>query len=82
MARSKLSICALVPYPPNTTPSQRFRIEQWIADLAQQNIDVKVLPFADAELMEVLHQPGQYLTKSRVFTKTLAQRVTHLLAAT
>jgi glycosyltransferase involved in cell wall biosynthesis len=57
--KSRISICALVPYPVNTTPSQRFRIEQWLPYLEAQGISVDMVPFADAQLMELLHKPGR-----------------------
>lgn len=77
----ELSVCALVPYLPNTTPSQRFRIEQWMPALASNGIEVTVLPFADKRLMQVLPCPGQYAGKALAFTKALAQRLVHLIEA-
>lgn len=79
--RSAVSVCALVPYPTNITPSQRFRLEQWMPALASQGIDVTVVPFADAELMQVLHRPGQHLKKLVAFGRALVRRLTHLIAA-
>jgi glycosyltransferase involved in cell wall biosynthesis len=52
-----------VPYPLDTTPSQRFRIEQWQPHLAAEGIEVELFPFADAGLMELLHQPGRIPAK-------------------
>src|SRR5215831_1959939 len=54
-----LSVCALVPYPIGTTPSQRFRIEQWMPYLEAEGISVDVLPFANDRLMALLHKPGR-----------------------
>ena len=59
-----VSICALVPYPPDTTPSQRFRIEQWMPHLETSGISVDLLPFADSELMRMLHKPGHQTAKA------------------
>ena len=53
-----IELIAFVPYPPDTTPSQRFRIEQWKAALEDQGIRVRLAPFADGRLMSLLHQPG------------------------
>lgn len=55
----RLSVCALVPYPPERVPSQRFRLEQWLPALQDAGIDVELRPFADEHLMEMLHQPGR-----------------------
>ncbi len=55
---ARLRLCALVPYPPGVAPSQRFRLEQWTPHLADAGIDVTLVPFADARLMQVLHVHG------------------------
>ncbi len=57
-------MCALVPYPLDTTPSQRFRIEQWLPYLAPQGISVDLIPFADEQLMELLRKPGRRTAKA------------------
>ena len=59
-----LSVCAFVPYPVGTTPSQRFRIEQWMPYLEAAGISVDVLPFANDRLMALLHKPGKRGAKS------------------
>jgi glycosyltransferase involved in cell wall biosynthesis len=61
---NRISICALVPYPGDTTPSQRFRIEQWMPHLASLGISVDLVPFANAELMRMLHKPGHHAAKA------------------
>jgi glycosyltransferase involved in cell wall biosynthesis len=63
MHSDSLRICALVPYPPGTTPSQRYRIEQWMPYLAEEGITVDLMPFADGRMLELLHQPGHRLGK-------------------
>jgi glycosyltransferase involved in cell wall biosynthesis len=47
-----------------STPSQRFRIEQWVPYLQDQGISVDFFPFADEELMKILHNPGKRLVKT------------------
>lgn len=66
MGNSKdiISICAIVPYPAGTTPSQRFRIEQWMPYLESRGIAVDLVPFADVELMSILHKPGRQGAKA------------------
>ena len=49
--QTKINLAALVPYPPDTTPTQRFRIEQWIPHLAAQGIRVDIFPFADEAML-------------------------------
>jgi glycosyltransferase involved in cell wall biosynthesis len=59
-----IRVCALVPYPPDTTPSQRFRLEQWAPDLDAAGIHVDLVPFADDALMNLLHKPGRRIAKA------------------
>jgi len=61
---SHISVCALVPYPVDTTPSQRYRIEQWTPYLKKQGIDVELISFVDQGLMELLHKPGHRAAKA------------------
>jgi glycosyltransferase involved in cell wall biosynthesis len=73
-----ISVCALVPYSPDTTPSQRFRIEQWTPELKAQGIEIELMPFADDRLMKVLHQPGRQAAKAAALTGAFARRLGHL----
>jgi glycosyltransferase involved in cell wall biosynthesis len=57
-----------VPYPLDTTPSQRFRIEQWKPILKTDGIEVELFPFADPALMELIHQPGRIPAKAMRLT--------------
>jgi glycosyltransferase involved in cell wall biosynthesis len=66
---SRLSVCGWVPYPLERVPGQRFRIEQWAPWLEGEGISVDFRPFADAELLRVLHRPGHFGTK---VTRTLS----------
>ncbi len=59
-----IRVCALVPYPPATSPSQRYRIEQWMPLLKAQGISVDLIPFADEALMRHLHKPGRHALKA------------------
>lgn len=63
MNRDIIRVLALVPYPENTTPSQRFRIEQWAPLLRKRAIEVTIVPFLDKDLMQVLARPGHHATK-------------------
>lgn len=74
----RLSICALTPYPADTAPSQRFRIEQWIPYLREAEIEVTVVPFADDQLMRLWHQPGRKMAKAAAGISAFARRATQL----
>jgi glycosyltransferase involved in cell wall biosynthesis len=72
---SPISVAALVPYPENTTPSQRFRIEQWIPRLRQQGIRVDLLPFADDRTVRLLHRPGAAVAKAAALGNGFIRRL-------
>src|SRR6185436_4939437 len=77
----RISVCALVPYPPDTTPSQRFRIEQWMPHLASLGISVVLVPFADERLMELLHQPGRRAAKAIANLNRYVRRCVDVIGA-
>ena len=59
-----LDLLALVPYPLGTTPSQRFRLEQWAPLLARDHdIRVHFAPFADA--LSARCWPGRGTSRAR-----------------
>jgi len=59
-----ISVFGFVPYALGTTPSQRFRIEQWLPYLKAEGIEVHLVPFADELLMERLRRPGHLFRKA------------------
>lgn len=50
-----VKVLGLVPYPLDTTPSQRFRLEQWKPRLGAAGIELELVPFADVDLMRDLY---------------------------
>lgn len=76
-----LSVLALVPYPLDTTPSQRFRLEQWAPHLAQRGIDVDLVPFATRALYVRLYRPGARLMVGALLTACVLRRVRDILGA-
>lgn len=72
--RRPISVCALVPYPVNTTPSQRFRIEQWLPYLSEEGISVELKPFLSSRMMPVLHHPGRLAAKAAGMIEAFARR--------
>jgi glycosyltransferase involved in cell wall biosynthesis len=73
-----ISVCALVLYPLDTTPSQRFRLEQWQPYLAAQGIKLDLVPFADRRLRQLLQQPGCWLAKAAGLAAAWLRRALHL----
>ncbi len=72
---SIIKIAALVLYPLNLAPGQRYRIEQWAPHLEAQGITVEMLPFADEALMRWLHQPGHSGAKVTGLARCLGRHV-------
>jgi len=70
-----------VPYPPDTTPSQRFRIEQWIPHLAAQGISVDIFPFADDAMLRQMPQPGRRVAKAAANIRRFVARFSDVAAA-
>jgi len=67
-----------MPYPANTVPSQRFRLEQWCPHLSEQGISVELFPFVDDELMGMLHHPGRLVRKASGLLRALCRRAAQL----
>ncbi len=76
-----ISICALVPYPLNTIPSQRFRMEQWFPALREQGIDLHFLPFADERLMQLLYQSNNRAAKVAAMAAAMMRRIGDVITA-
>ncbi|HEX8090546.1 MAG TPA: glycosyltransferase family 4 protein [Blastocatellia bacterium] len=74
------SICALMPYMPDTTPSQRYRVEQWLPYLQSQGISIDLRPFADDGLMRLLHKPGRRMAKAAAGAIRFASRASDVMA--
>lgn len=78
---SYLSVCALVPYPTNFAPSQRYRLEQWLPALNEQEIRVELFPFVDKEMMQILHNPASATIKAGHFFNAFARRCAAMFQA-
>jgi glycosyltransferase involved in cell wall biosynthesis len=74
-AEHPLRVLALVPYPLDTAPGQRYRIEQWAPYLRDEGIDVQFAPFAGAALAKALYQRGHYVAKAWHMALALLKRV-------
>lgn len=54
----------MVPYPLGIAPSQRFRFEQYFAELDHRGVSYTVRPFLDEAAMAVLYRKGSYVLKA------------------
>jgi len=59
-----LRLLALVPYPPDRAPGQRYRIEQWQPRLEALGVHCELFPFEDDALYGIMERPGAWARKS------------------
>ena len=76
--KSKIRICALILYPYDTAPGQRFRIEQWEHYLSEYGIEIDYYPFADNDLSRIMPQNGKFIAKVSRLCVALLKRISHL----
>jgi glycosyltransferase involved in cell wall biosynthesis len=70
-----IRVLALVPYPRDRVPGQRYRLEQWAPLLAAENVAVTFAPFLDARAMEVLYRGGHVARKVFSTARGYARRL-------
>ena len=58
-----MRILAVVPSIYDTSPGQRFRLEQWEPFLKEQGVEITYAPFETPELRSVLYSPGNLMGK-------------------
>ena len=69
-----MRILAIVPSLYDTSPGQRYRIEQWEPLLAEGGVEIEYAPFETEELRKVLYSPGNFATKLSAVLKGLKKR--------
>ncbi|HKY28600.1 MAG TPA: glycosyltransferase family 4 protein [Pyrinomonadaceae bacterium] len=69
-----MRLLAIVPSAYNTSPGQRFRIEQWEPQLRERGVEVTYQPFESAELNEVLYKPGRVGRKASLVAESFFRR--------
>ena len=62
---SPVRVACVVPYPPGSAPSQRFRLEQWEKPLAAAGVTLEFFPFMDPEASRQLYEKGRLWSKAR-----------------
>ena len=73
-----MQVLALVPAIYDTSPSQRYRIEQWEPLLRERGVDITYAPFEDEELHALLYKPGFLAKKLRLATSAFKRRLSLL----
>jgi glycosyltransferase involved in cell wall biosynthesis len=74
-------VLALVPYPTDRAPGQRYRIEQWIPYLRERGIHVTLSPFLSAAGMDVLYKRGHAALKAREMLRGYFKRLLESLSS-
>lgn len=76
-----MKIFALVPSIYDTSPGQRFRIEQWQPLLAREGVEITYAPFENEELHELLYRDGYLPQKLNLVLRAFARRCAELRQA-
>lgn len=70
-----MRVLAWVPQARDTSPGQRFRLEQWEPHLDREGIEISWAPFSDAALVSVLQRRGAVVPKALHVLRALARRL-------
>ena len=70
-----MRVLALVPSIPDTSPGQRYRIEQWQTGLKQSGVEISFAAFEDDDLRDVLYKRGHLLRKGIGISKAFVRRL-------
>lgn len=69
-----IKILFIVPYPENESPSQRFRFEQYLKYLEENNIAYTIAPFLDLATWKIFYHPGLYFKKAMGIINGIVRR--------
>ncbi len=70
-----IRVLALVPGLYDTSPGQRYRIEQWAPILEERGVKITYEPFEDEQLNSLLYQPGLLTKKIGGVTRGFIRRL-------
>ena len=70
-----MRVLALMPALYNTSPSQRYRLEQWEPLLRERGVEITYEPFEDEELHALLYKPGMIGKKLQLVMRGLTRRM-------
>jgi len=73
LAKTK-KVLFLVPYPLQTAPSQRFRVELFLPELKTAGIQYGIEPFLDKKTGKILYQKGNFFLKAFGLLKGFVRR--------
>lgn len=70
-----MNLLAIMPALYDTSPSQRYRLEQWEPLLRERGVQITYAPFEDEELHGLLYKPGLMGKKLERVTRALGRRM-------
>jgi glycosyltransferase involved in cell wall biosynthesis len=70
-----MRVLALMPALYDTSPSQRYRLEQWEPLLRERGVEITYEAFEDEELHASLYKPGMLGKKLQLVTRGLGRRM-------
>ena len=73
-----MRVLAVVPSIYDTSPGQRFRIEQWEPILGESGVEITYAPFETDELRSVLYSGGKIFEKISGVTRSMKRRTDEL----
>jgi glycosyltransferase involved in cell wall biosynthesis len=74
-----IRVLALVPYPAERAPGQRYRIEQWAPLLCRAGVHVTFSPFLSRRGMDLLYEPGHVAAKAQEVLRGYLKRLADAL---
>jgi glycosyltransferase involved in cell wall biosynthesis len=73
-----MRVLALMPSLVDTSPGQRYRLEQWEPLLRERGVVIDFEPFESEELHSLVHKPGMMSQKLRLVMKAIRRRMSLL----
>ncbi|HEX6284520.1 MAG TPA: glycosyltransferase family 4 protein, partial [Pyrinomonadaceae bacterium] len=76
-----MRVLALMPGLYDTSPGQRYRLEQWDPLLRERGVEITYAPFEDEELHSIVYKPGRMAKKLQLVMRNLARRLSTISKA-
>jgi glycosyltransferase involved in cell wall biosynthesis len=79
--RKNMRLLAIVPSVYDTSPGQRYRLEQWEPLLRQRGVEITYEPFENEDLHRLLYQTGKMSQKLAHVSRRFARRFSAIRSA-
>ncbi len=74
LTKGPMRVLALVPGIYDTSPGQRYRLEQWEPLLRERGVEITYEPFESSELHEIVYKHGQLGNKLKLVAGAVSRR--------